>query len=92
MEHEEDDMGETTEMEEMEPEESGKEFKEEPDEEVKEEPGLDIEDEPDKELEVKIKKRRSSFELPAGFIVLSKGTERRTWKEYLGPDGITVLV
>ena len=38
------------------------------------------------------KSRRISFELPAGFIVLNKGTKRRTWKEYQSPDGIYISV
>ena len=51
-----------------------------------EEPGEEEREGP----EVKRKKRKS-FELPAGFTVLNLGTKKRTWKEYLSPDGINDL-
>lgn len=37
------------------------------------------------------RKNRKSFELPAGFTVLNLGIKKRTWKEYLSPDGINDL-
>ena len=33
---------------------------------------------------------REKLELPAGFQVLEKKTEKKSWKEYQGPDGIKV--
>ena len=51
-----------------------------------EEPGEEEREEP--ELQ---RKNPRSFELPAGFTVLNLGTKKRTWKEYLSPDGINDL-
>ena len=41
----------------------------------------------------RVKKRRrsdprNSFELPTGFTTIKKQTKSKSWKEYLGPDGI----
>ena len=38
--------------------------------------------------EPQVKKRRSSFDLPDGFIVIKRKTKKNSWKEYQGPDGI----
>ena len=51
-----------------------------------EEPGEEETEEPEVQ-----RKNRRSFELPAGFTVLHMGTKKRTWKEYLSPDGINYL-
>ena len=35
---------------------------------------------------------RIELQLPAGFTVINKKSKHNTWKEYLGPDGITIFI
>ena len=35
---------------------------------------------------------RDKFKLPDGFTVIEKKTEKKSWKEYKGPDGIEFVL
>ena len=84
---EEDDLEDQVEMEDDDNQEEDQDLEKEEEEDQE-----DLEEEEKEKPDVEGKNRRISFELPAGFLVLKKGTKRRSWKEYLSPDGIYILV
>lgn len=64
------------------------EEKSEKEERQKDREGDTEEDSEEDSEEPQVKKRRSSFDLPDGFIVIKRKTKKNSWKEYQGPDGI----